>query len=67
MEHEACPCLHTTPCHPRCTCRMGGSSSGCSRCCSYGSTQQKRAWARVLAKVIDEGLAARAARAKASK
>ena len=54
VEHEACPCLHTTPCHDRCTCRMPASSSGCRRCCSYGSKQQQCAKAEVLALIIDE-------------
>ena len=51
--HRACPCLHTTPCHPRCTCMMSLSSSGCWRCCSYGSREQQRAMAELLASRID--------------
>ncbi len=38
---EACPCLHTTPCDPRCTCVEPLSSTGCSRCCSYGRKAQQ--------------------------
>lgn len=47
-EHKACPCLHTTPCHPRCTCVMPHSSRGCRRCCSYGSPEQQKAMAEHL-------------------
>jgi hypothetical protein len=51
--HNACPCLHTTPCHDRCTCLHMLSSSGCRRCCSYGSPEQQRSRAERLAAVID--------------
>lgn len=47
-DDEACPCLHTTPCHPSCTCVTGGSSRGCARCCSYGSPAQQKAMAEYL-------------------
>jgi hypothetical protein len=49
-EHQACPCLHTTPCHDNCTCVNGWSSSGCLRCCSYGSSEQRKAHAEYLVK-----------------
>ena len=49
--HRACPCLHTTPCHPRCTCVVPISSSGCHRCCSYGSRSQQKAMAEHLASI----------------
>ena len=52
-RHQSCPCLHTTPCQPRCTCVHGGSSSGCYRCCSYGSKEQQKHAAERLAKKID--------------
>ena len=39
---RACPCKHTTPCTPRCTCVMSASSRGCDRCCTYGSAKQCR-------------------------
>lgn len=48
ITHQACPCLHTTPCDERCTCVNGWSSSGCSRCCSYGSKEQRKAKAEHL-------------------
>lgn len=53
--HEACPCLHTAPCSPNCTCVHGGSSRGCSRCCSYGSNEQQQRKAEWLARQIDSG------------
>jgi hypothetical protein len=31
------------------------SSSGCRRCCSYGSPEQQKAMAEALAKFIDRG------------
>jgi len=52
---KACPCLYTTPCHDRCTCVMPLSSSGCRRCCAYGSVEQRSAMATRLAKVLDRG------------
>lgn len=52
--NEACPCLHTTPCHPDCTCVNQFSSRGCTRCCSYGSKEQQKAKAEHLAKIIDK-------------
>ncbi len=48
MRAGACPCLHTTPCHESCTCASPLSSSGCSRCCTYGSPEQQRAMAEQL-------------------
>lgn len=46
---RACPCLHTTPCHPYCTCAVRTSSRGCLRCCTYGSRDQQRQMAEHLA------------------
>ena len=43
-----CPCRWTTPCTPRCTCVTPGSSTGCARCCRYGSDEQRRARAQVI-------------------
>jgi len=57
-RNKACPCLYTTPCHPRCTCVMPYSSSGCHRCCTYGSPEQRKAKAEYLARFIDAGWAA---------
>lgn len=55
-EWTGCPCCYTTPCHPRCTCVHGASSTGCYRCCSYGSVEQRTAKAKFLAPIIDAGL-----------
>ena len=49
MERRACPCLHTTPCHPDCTCANPLMSRGCERCCTYGSPEQQKAAAERLA------------------
>lgn len=54
-EERACPCLHTTPCDPRCTCVMPASSSGCLRCCTYGSPEQQRSMAEWLADAEQRG------------
>jgi hypothetical protein len=67
---NGCPCLHTTPCHPRCTCVQPYSSHGCARCCRYGSAEQRRERAEALAALpgeverlrrLNESLAERAA------
>ena len=53
LERErraGCPCMHTAPCDPRCTCVQPLSSAGCSRCCTYGSAEQQRAAAARLAR-----------------
>jgi len=55
-DHKACPCLHTTPCGPGCTCVMPGSSNGCRRCCSYGSKERQKIKAIWLAQLIDRGV-----------
>jgi hypothetical protein len=52
-KQRSCPCLHTTPCDQRCTCINPFSSSGCLRCCSYGSPEQQRAAAQTIAFAID--------------
>lgn len=49
MSEKSCPCHHTTPCHPNCTCVKPFMSRGCSRCCRYGSSEQQRAKAEYLA------------------
>jgi len=46
---RACPCKHTTPCIPHCTCASPLSSAGCRRCCTYGSTTQQKLTAEILA------------------
>lgn len=44
-----CPCqIADAPCHPRCTCVMPVSSSGCLCCARYGSEEQRKAMANML-------------------
>lgn len=51
-----CPCHFTDPCKPNCTCHNPFLSGGCSRCCTYGSKEQQKNHAKVLAKIIDAAL-----------
>lgn len=53
-RNDSCPCKHTTPCDPRCTCVLSISSSGCLRCCAYGTPEQQQAAAQHLAAVGDK-------------
>jgi hypothetical protein len=48
-----CPCQLTTPCKPGCSCANPYLSTGCQRCATYGSYEQRKARAEWLAKVID--------------
>ena len=50
---QGCPCLYTEPCDPRCTCVLPTSSSGCSRCCRYGSLSQRKAHAQRISAALD--------------
>ena len=43
-----CPCLHTVPCSPQCSCATPVMSGGCSRCCNYGSAEQRHEQAERL-------------------
>lgn len=52
-KRDGCPCRHTTPCHPGCTCVNPASSVGCGRCCSYGSPEQQKTAAEWIAKGVD--------------
>ena len=52
QEAKACPCLHTTPCDPQCTCAHPHMSAGCLRCCSYGSPEQQLASAKFIAAAL---------------
>lgn len=49
----ACPCSHTTPCDPRCTCAVPYSSRGCARCCTYGSKEQQVKAAKRIVRLLD--------------
>ncbi len=52
---KSCPCFHTTPCKPNCTCVKPFSSAGCSRCCSYGSEEQQIKAAERITTLINLG------------
>lgn len=45
---NSCPCRWTTPCADRCSCATPASSSGCLRCCRYGSDDQRRERAQAI-------------------
>lgn len=48
-EYRSCPCLYLKqPCHDKCTCVNGFSSSGCRNCCTYGSLEQRTRMAEML-------------------
>ena len=47
--NKGCPCCYVEPCKANCTCRNPLSSAGCSRCCSYGSEEQRLRHATALA------------------
>lgn len=50
---QVCPCtLADEPCHPRCTCIMPVSSSGCLCCASYGSEWQRQSAANKIVNVL---------------
>ena len=44
----SCPCCWGEPCDERCTCVHFGSSTGCRRCCTYGSDKQREAMASAI-------------------
>lgn len=42
-RHRACPCTYLDePCHENCTCKVAGSSLGCTYCCTYGGYEQRK-------------------------
>ena len=47
-KSAACPCKHGSPCDDRCTCIEPMSSTGCRRCCTYGSDEQRAAMADAI-------------------
>ena|SRR3990167_7045856 len=53
-----CPCLHTVPCSPQCSCATPVMSGGCSRCCSYGSAEQRHEQAERLTRNPDVAIKA---------
>jgi len=51
VQDKGCPCLYLDkPCHDRCTCVNGFSSTGCAYCCTYGSIEQRKEKAEMLEK-----------------
>lgn len=52
---KSCPCEfeEVAPCTKKCSCGYPGLTGGCSRCCKYGSTEQRAEHAKELAKNID--------------
>ena len=48
-----CPCTLIKPCSKNCTCANPVLSGGCSRCCRYGSLEQRTAQAQRLS--VKEG------------
>jgi hypothetical protein len=54
-DNRSCPCTYVEPCSSNCSCANSVMSGGCSRCCSYGSIEQRMNAAKRLAKIIDEG------------
>lgn len=50
QEAKSCPCEFGKPCGPNCTCSNPHLSGGCTRCCKYGSDEQRaKAAARIIA------------------
>lgn len=52
-ERGSCPCLFTEPCTTSCTCVNPMVSGGCSRCCTYGSDEQRKENAERIAAAIN--------------
>ena len=48
----SCPCELFIPCSDVCSCAFPFRSGGCSRCCKYGSAEQKLASAKRLAEKL---------------
>lgn len=42
IDRKICPCKWTAPCSNQCTCAHPHMSRGCTRCCSYGSVEQRQ-------------------------
>ena len=53
-----CPCLHTVPCSPQCSCANQLLSGGCTRCCNYGSAEQRHEQAERLTRNQDVAIKA---------
>ena len=53
---KSCPCHWTEPCHKDCPCVKPWMSRGCQRCCTFGSDEQRRKCAQIIADCIDAGV-----------
>lgn len=49
QESRGCPCTLTKPCMDVCSCANMAHSGGCLRCCRYGSEEQRKARAEIIA------------------
>lgn len=49
VDARGCPCLYVEPCSDNCSCAYGFMSGGCSRCCRYGSLEQRTSTAHAIA------------------
>jgi hypothetical protein len=49
MRNKTCPCEFTDACSKNCSCANPFLSGGCSRCCKYGSEEQRKAAALSIA------------------
>lgn len=48
LKKTSCPCTHGFPCAEDCSCIRPYSSKGCSRCCRYGSDEQKKQQSEII-------------------
>lgn len=54
VNNIGCPCLYLDePCHERCTCVNGASSTGCLYCCTYGSLEQRKEKAKKIKEIFN--------------
>lgn len=51
QESRGCPCTLTKPCMDVCSCANMVYSGGCLRCCRYGSEDQRKERAEIIANV----------------
>ena len=52
LGSESCSCNYVKPCSVNCTCANSQASGGCLRCCSYGSTEQRKVAAASIAMAV---------------
>ena len=51
---SGCPCTLVDPCGKNCSCSNSLLSGGCTRCCSYGSLEQRKAMAQRIVDMEEE-------------